>query len=198
MKSPGIPRRSVLALALALAACSTPPPHPIYPDIRFTAEPPIRLDVAAIDIRDDYRPPLRPPNVEHLFPVPPARALENWARDRLQAAGKTGRALFTIGTASATETALPKTTTGITGALTTEPAYRYDLSIEAKLQILDDHGVPIRTSSVRTSRSQSVLEGISPDERDKTWYDMTVAAMGDFDKQMAIEMGNNFGQFLLP
>ncbi len=177
-----------------VAGCSTPPPRPVFPDIRFTTEAPIRLDVAAIDVRDDYQPPLRPPNVDHLFPVPPARAAENWARDRLRATGNVGRAVFILRNASVIETELPRTP-GITGVLTTAPAQRYDITLQATIQIVDAQGLPLRTASVTTTRSQSVLEGITPNERDRAWYDMTKAVMADFNGQMVTEIRNNFGQY---
>jgi hypothetical protein len=181
-----------LALAL-LAGCSTPPPpRPIFADLRYTAEPPIRLEVGRIEIRDEYQAPFKAPNVDHLFPVPPARAAENWAHDRLKATGKTGRAVFVLKNASVIETELPRSQ-GLTGALTTEPAQRYDLALQATVEIVDDRGLPIRTANVSTTRSQSVLDDISPNQRDHAWYDMTKAAMTDFDQQLASEIRNNFG-----
>jgi len=186
----------VAALAAALYGCAQPPPRPTYPDIRFTDRLPLQLDVAALDVQHAYQMPFRAPNVEHLFPVTPSHALENWARDRLHPAGRAGRTVFTILNASVIETELPRTQ-GISGALTTEPAQRYDLAIEAKLQIIDEHGLEAHTVTVRTTRSQSVLEGITPNDRDKAWYDLTKAALDDFDKQMESEIRNNFGTYFI-
>jgi len=77
---------------LAIAACVPPATKPSFPDIRFTDQPKLRLDVAAIEVVDDYHPTFQAPNVDHLFPVPPQRAAENWAHDRLEATGTTRRA----------------------------------------------------------------------------------------------------------
>ncbi len=190
-------RLLIVAFALAgtLTACDTPPPRPSYADIRFTEEPPIRLAVGAVDVASDFKPGFQSPDVEHLFPVPPARALENWAHDRLQAAGGTARARFTIVDAKVIETELPKKKEGITGALTKEPAQRYDATVTARLDLIDDHGVPVRTVNVTSARSQSVLEGITPNERDQTWYDMTKALMADFDQRMSNEISGHFGGY---
>lgn len=185
----------VLALAGTLAACDTAPPRPTFPDIRFTGEPPIRLAVSAVDVRDDFKPSFQAPHVEHLFPVPPERALENWARDRLVAAGGTARARFVIVNASVTETELKKKDEGITGAFTKEPAERYDATVQAKLDILDASGLPVRSVSVEAERSQSVLEGITPNQRDETWYNLTKALMADFDRKMSAEISANFGGY---
>jgi hypothetical protein len=192
------PARRVLHIGAVLAlvaSCSSPPPRPTYPDIRFTGRPPIVLDVARVEVQSAYQAPFKAPNVDHLFPVPPARALENWARDRLKPMGRTGRAVFTIRDASVTETELPMTT-GLQGALTTQPAERYDLRLEATVQIIDDGGLEARTASVKSARSQSVLENITPNDRDKAWYEMTKEAMADFDQQMESEIRGNFGTFV--
>src|SRR5258708_18346729 len=79
-------RRSVLLSPLALsllAGCAPSSQRVVFNDIRFTDKPPLRIDCAAIEIVHDFKPTLQTPNVEHLFPVPPERAMENWARDRL-------------------------------------------------------------------------------------------------------------------
>jgi len=189
------PLRLVLGAVLALVAgCSSPPPRPTFPDIRFTSEAPIRLDVATLEVRDEYQPSMRTPNVDHLFPVTPAHAAENWARDRLKPTGKAGRVVFILRNASVIETELPKTG-GVSGAFTTQAAERYDLTLQATVQIVDAQGLPVRTANVQAQRSQSVLEGITPNDRDRTWYDMTKAAMADFDAQMENEIRNNFGVY---
>ena len=70
-----VSRAAASAPVLARGGCESPPPRPVFPDIRFTSEPPIRLDVARIDdARATTSRRFRSPNVEHLFPVPPARA----------------------------------------------------------------------------------------------------------------------------
>jgi hypothetical protein len=186
---------AVLSLGL-LASCIAPPGKPIYPDIRFDNEPPLLLDVASIDVRNEYVSPGTPANVEQRFPVTPARAAELWAHDRLKANGKIGRARFTITDAGATETNLPQKG-GITGAFTDQPAERYDVTLAGRLDILDDHGFVLRTASVKAFRSQSVLASITPNDRDQAWYDMTKSLITDFDHQMATEMRNNFGYYLM-
>lgn len=189
------PTIAVLALTGALVACESPPPRPTYPEIRFTDQAPIRLAVSVVEVRSEFKPSFQSPHVEHLFPVPPARAMENWAHDRLAAAGGNARAQFTIQDASVVEVELKKKEEGLSGAFTKEPAQRYDATIQATLQIVDERGLPLRTATVKATRSQSVLEGITPNEREKTWYDMTKALMADFDQQMSTEISAHFSGY---
>jgi hypothetical protein len=186
---------AAIALLAGLAACDTAPPRPTYPDIHFTSEAPIRLAVSAIDVRNEYKPTFQSPHVEHLFPVPPAQAAENWVHDRLQAGGGAVRGRFTIQDASVIETQLPKKSEGISGAFKKEATERYDAMLRAMLEIVDARGFALRTVTVKVVRSQSVLEGITPNERDQTWYDMTKALMADFDQQMSAEISANLGGY---
>jgi|HubBroStandDraft_1064217.scaffolds.fasta_scaffold03791_9 hypothetical protein len=193
MRNSALP--AALALVGMLAACESAPPRPTYPDIHFTAASPIRLAVSGVDVRSEFKPTFRSPNVEHLFPVPPSRAAENWAHDRLQvSSGGAHRARFTIQDASVTETELPKKT-GLTATFTKEPAEQYDATLAVMLEIVDDHGVPLRSVAVKVTRSHTVLEGITPNERDQAWYDMTKMLMADFDQQMTAEISAHFGGF---
>ena len=59
----------VLAGAALVAACTSDPPAPSYPPIRFNDGTVLRLNVAEIDIVQAYKAPLKAPNAEHLFPV---------------------------------------------------------------------------------------------------------------------------------
>ena len=181
-------------LCFGLVACSSAPPKPVYPDLRFDAQPPLRLDVAQIQIQNDFQPTYRAPNVEHLFPVPPARAVETWARDRLRAVGQNGIARFTIHNASVTQTDL-KQTPGIAGAFTTEPSERYDMTVQVTLDIMDNTGRTVRTANVTSTRSQSILNNVTPTQREQSWYDMTGDLMVDFDRRMTGEIRNSFGLY---
>jgi hypothetical protein len=93
-----IRRRMVLAAVLLPAACASPPP-PSYPPLSYDYLLPLRLNVASIDVRNDFVPGSAA-DVAMLSPVTPVAALTRMAHDRLFAAGNTGRAVFVIDTAS--------------------------------------------------------------------------------------------------
>jgi hypothetical protein len=151
-------RRTALLLSLlALAACAPASTRPTFQEIRFTDRPKLRLDVSAVDVERVFRPTLREPQVEHLFPVPPEVAAECWARDRLEPTnpGSPRRARVRILDANVRETALKKTE-GLRGAFTTDQAERYDATVEMSVEILGERGFPERTVSAKAQRSQTV------------------------------------------
>ncbi len=189
------PFLAALAIAVALSACDSPAPRPTFADLHFTSAPPIRLAVSEVDIRSEFHSRFQSPNVEHLFPVPPQHALENWAQDRLKAGGGAARARFTILDAAVLETNVKKKDEGLKDALTKRAAERYDASVEARLEIVDATGLAVRTVSVKAARTQSVLEGTTPNEREQAWYDMTKALMAEFDARMSAEISERFGGY---
>jgi hypothetical protein len=180
-------------LCVGLASCGPPPPlSPKYPDISFSGETPLVLDVARIDVRSL----VRPGQFDQDFPAPPLQALANWARDRLRAGGNGNLARFTIVRADATEKNLP-IKGGISGTFTDQVSQEYDVAVDATLEILDAHGMAVRSVHVSASRSRSVLQSATPNDRDKVRYELVKDVMGAFDRQMEAQIRDNFGLYLL-
>ena len=179
-------RRAFLLLLpalAALAACDTPPMRQSFATLTFQDRPPIRLDVAQLEIVDAYKAPGTAPHVDHLFPQKPADVAVAWGRDVLRAVGQRGMATYTIVDASATQTALPRAT-GMTQMFKTEQSDRYDLHIEVKLEV----GNPLLASTgyvtASANRSQTVAEDMTLNEREAVWFQMTESAMRELDKKL--------------
>src|SRR3954447_23672005 len=90
-------RRLALLLPVIVAACGAPEePLTNFQPLRYDYLPPIGLNVAAIDIRQQYFPSGARPDVTAQDPVPPIAALKAMAQDRLKAYGTSNRAIFSI------------------------------------------------------------------------------------------------------
>ena len=180
-----INRRTFLLLSslALLAACDTPPMRQSFATLTFQDRPPIRLDVAQVEIVQGYKAPGVAPHVDHLFPQKPADVAATWGRDVLQAAGERGMATYTVLDASATETALPRST-GLTQAFKTEQSDRYDLHIDVKLEI----GNPLLATTgfvtAAANRSQTVAEDMTLNQREAVWFQMTESAMRELDGKL--------------
>lgn len=184
------------ACLLVLAACSTPPPQNAFPDITFTHETPIRLDVGEITVEQAYKAPLTPPNVEHLFPVQLGQAAMRWARDRLVAAGSSRRARYIVREASVVETSLEQSG-GLTGMFTTEQSERYDARVVVEMQIVAGDGRIEGSLTAKAERSRSVPEDISLNERERLWFQMTEDLMKELDAQLEQTIKTTFFPFVI-
>jgi hypothetical protein len=190
-------RRNVLTAGISLglvSACSSPPPSPPpFPDIRFPGASAMVIDAIRLEIRSQQEPG----EFDRSFPVPPLQAMMNWGRDRLKASGRgTGILRFTIIGASAVQKNLT-TKGGVSGTFTDQISQQYDVAVEGTVEILDDHGMAVRTARASANRSRSVLQSATPNERDTVRYEMVKALMADFDQQMEGYIRNNFGLYLL-
>ncbi len=181
----------VFLFTIGLTACETPLPAQKIPGITFQHLAPIKLAVARVEVTSTYRSPLRPPNVEYLFPTPPGAALRIWAADRLRAQGGAEVAKMVISNASVIDTRL-KIRKGIAGAFFIEQSERYDAVVEADIMIIDGNGNQKAFATARASRSTTVAENVSVSERQRIQFKLVEALMKDFD----IEMEKNIRRYL--
>lgn len=174
---------ALLAVVVLPAACAAPAPVRL-PDMTFTDRPRFLLDVAQIQVVDQYQPAFRLPNIEHQVPVPPAKAVDRWARDRLVPVGNSGTAVITIKDARVIENSL-RVTPGVQGVFTKEQAARYDAFVEVTIDIKPTNiNMPEGSASARAERSRTVAEGISPNELDRVLYELVEGLMRDLDVQL--------------
>ena len=178
-----------------VAACEATTVQPHYPTITFSHLAPVNLDVATVEYVDRYVPPQQAPNVDHLFPVPPSTVAARWAQDRLLPTGVTRRARVVLVTASVTETPLAKTT-GLTGTFTIDQVARYDATAEMRVEIVTDSGVVEGRANAIATRSRTVPEDITLNQRDQIWYEMAEALMRDLDGQLTKNIRLHLGRWV--
>ncbi|HXT81657.1 MAG TPA: hypothetical protein VN702_18990 [Acetobacteraceae bacterium] len=167
-------RRSILLLPLLLAACGEEEPK-LYAPLRYNYLPPIRLNVASVQIEERFIPSGVSPDVSQLDPVRPVDALRAMVQDRLQAFGTSGRAVFAIQDASLT---------------------RKDDVISGRMDVILSIYAPDDTragyAEARVTRSHT---GHIDDLRD-TLYDMTKAMMDAMNIEFEYQIRRNLGGWL--
>ena len=169
-----------LWLAAWVTSCAVPAPSPAYPEITFSHLPPIRLNVAEIDIVENYVPPHRAPNVEHNFPVTPLAAMRRWAIDRIEAAGATRRGRVIIEDARVVAVLLP-IRKGLQGLFYKEQEVRYDAALEVRVEVRAERGYQDSYATARVTHSQTVPEEMTLSERDQLFFAMTEELMRELN-----------------
>ena len=176
----------VLAIGLVtgvLTGCSSAPPARQAPVLDFAHSAPILLNVRVAEIDSRYQPEIAPPNIERSVTPTPQEALIKWAQQRLRSDGTENVARFTIVEAPVTAENLSRTG-GLTGALTTEPAQRWTVTLEAQLKFLDENGTRLDGFTAKVARTRDLKEGMTSEERSLFWSEMIAAAIGEFDAQI--------------
>jgi hypothetical protein len=175
----------VLLLAGPLAACETPPTREPFPKLTYTYLTPYRLAVSDIQIVEAYRPSNAPPYVEQNFPASPAGTAAQWGRDRLKAAGGRARAVYTVLRGAVIETHLkPENSGGMLSDFTVQQSERYDLNIVVRLQVIEPSGQVAATVDGAATRSRTVAEDATLNDRERVWFEMTEQAMKDLNDQL--------------
>ncbi|MBT3370613.1 MAG: hypothetical protein HOA08_12135 [Rhodospirillaceae bacterium] len=185
------------ALCLLLAACESPLPEVSYPELRFNHLPLIELNVARIDIVEKYHSPLQRPHVEHEIPLAPAKAMRNWANDRLRAVGSSGRATFIIVEASVKAAPLAKKK-GLKAAFTLDQAARYDARLEARLEVETAAGLGKGFATATAARHRTMPEAVSINARDDALYNFVEGAAMDFNRVMTTNIDRHLTPFIRP
>ncbi|MBL4692559.1 MAG: hypothetical protein JKY92_04440 [Magnetovibrio sp.] len=150
----------------------------------------VRLNVASINIKSNYKGPIDAPNVEQRFSTPPEQAMFNWAMTRLVAVGgpeNTGIANFVIQDGSVIETRLQKTK-GFKGMFAYEPTTRYDATAKATMSITKDKSGATGTIRVTSKRSIEVSENATLAQREQAWMELVEKLMADFNTQMDVQI----------
>lgn len=172
-----------LAVAFLVAGCATQVQKPVYPQISFAHLPQISMNVARVELEDRYVSPAIEPNVEHRFPVSPAKTALKWGRDRLKPVGAGGVARLIVERASVVEEPLAPTP-GIRGVFTKDQSERYTGVVVVSVEIIDESGAKRAVVRSTARRSQTVPENVSLNEREDIWFRMTEALMATLNENL--------------
>lgn len=187
---------ALLAAVLVLTSCATADRPEVYPKITFTHLPFIQLESASLQVVNQYRPPLRSPNVEHLSPVTFENAVRSWAQHRLRPTG-VGRdqIVVTLTEGSITEKVLP-TDTGITGAFKKEQAVEYEAVADVVVQLVESDGTVRAEATGRAWHSQTAGEKLSDHDRNMIWIGMIEKTLNELDTRIEAGIRQYFGPSL--
>ncbi len=167
-----LPRRSFLALPIAVTACSSDSPmRTSFPTLSYDYLLKLRLNVADIELA----PPPPPGPLDDMDPAPPAQALLQMARDRLVAGGSLGRAVFVVDQAQIMQ---------IPGGL--------DGSLAVHLDVQTSEGTRAGFAEAKVSRR---LVGIGEDLRGSL-YDITQQMMQDMNVEFEYQVRRTLRDWL--
>lgn len=192
--------KKFLALALtaiALVACQEPPATTSPSGISLGNKPPLRLNVAAINVVENYRAPMKLPNVDHTLPTPPIVALKQWAGQRFAAAGTQGALEITVEDASVVETPLAKKD-GLTGFFTDDQEARYDAHIKITLRLYDGvNTISVAEANAEVARWRTINEKATVSQREAMFTSMLQEMMLQLDGESEARIRQYFGRFIV-
>ena len=163
------------------------------PELTFTHQPIIQLDVEKIEIINKYKMPFKAPNIEHLVPISPGASAERWASDILRPVGRVGTARFVITRGTVTRQNL-KIKKGIEGIFSVDQSKEFKGTVEVRLDIFKDQRKAVVRASA--SSSQTLREDASPNTQARLWYNIVESLMQSFDREMREQINSHFQKYL--
>jgi len=184
-------------IGFALVSCSSDSVAPEYKPISFADSKPLVFNVSAINVVNEYQSPGIAPNVEHLFITTPAQALQVWGKERLQAKGTSKSLRIVIKDASVIEQAIPKSE-GWKGTFTKEQTSNFTARLNARLEIVGDDPIfPEAEINVTVSRSKTLGEDATLNDRNALYYELTNELINDFNKEAEKNIQTSFYKYLV-
>ena len=174
---------------LTITGCSTSIPNQALPKLTYSHMSPLSFAVETVEIDNRYNASVDPAFVESWFPISPVSAIRTWAIERLKPVGNVGSGtlLIVINKASVRKHDL-KLDTSFKGVFTKQQSNRYDINIDVTLELIDRTGKRVGFSSAQVTRSTTTREDISLNDRDRHWLDITEKTMGDFNREIELNV----------
>ncbi len=189
-------RFSLLFLPVVfLGACfdmSAPPPPP---SLSFRGYQPIYFNVSSIEVVEEYRSPMRAPNVEHIMPYSPADAVQLWTKQRLRASGGNKTMQVVVKDASVVEKSLP-TDGGVVGFFKSEPDREYNARLEVEIRIYGDAALSEASASVVGTRMLTITESDSVEDRDMKFRGMIKEMMVVMNAELEKNIYQHLGSYV--
>lgn len=169
------------------------PQTPTHAPLSFAKYAPFNLDVANVNITEEYQTSSQPPHVEGLFHTPPAEGVRIWVRDRIHPIG--GNRTLAVVIKDASVVATPQTPSG--GTYTHESGTRYDARLEIEMRIYGETQAMSEASiDVVATRSDTLPASASAADREALYDRMTRALMDVANGELEKNFYRYFGNYL--
>jgi len=185
---------------LVLCSCGGDDSPVDFKPLTFVRFQPIYLNVSNIEYVQEYKSPMRAPNVEHLMPYSPEDAMHIWIKDRIRPVGPEKMLQVIIKDASVVAIELHKDSS-FEDFFTVDQDRRYDAKLEVELRIYGSKSALSEANvSVKAARSVTMSENASLYRRNAIFRqliaDMMESVNAELEKNMYQYMGNyiNYSQ----
>lgn len=193
MKKHAVFMGAVAAVVLSLSACAGEPSYRA-PDLTFANVAPVSLNVAQIEVRDAYKPPMTPPNVEHTFQTPLYVTTENLLKRQLAAGGQANILRAVITDASVVREELP-VDGGFMNYFKIEESARLNGRVVVRFELVsaDAPDIVIRHMTLTVKRQKTILEDASVSDLERASFRLTEDMMSDLSGGIMTSVRGAFG-----
>lgn len=168
-------KKLVFALPfLALTACGSTPPAPIFEPLDYSYLPPILLKVSQVNVVNNDVPTPSQVRMAGLDPAPPADTLLAMLKQRLQPAGQPGTATVTVEDAY-----VDQVNGNLVGQMTVD------------LNMASANGLATGFTEASVSATQTAPDSDNPDDTRSALYNLTKRLMTQMNVQLQYQIQKN-------
>lgn len=164
---------------LALAACGTTPPAPVFTPLDYSYLPPILLKVAQVNVVNAYVPTSSQVRMAGLDPAPPAETLLAMLKHRLQPAGQPGTATVTVESAYVDQVG-----GNLVGQMTVD------------VNLTSANGLATGFTEASVSATQTVPQSDNVDDTRAALYGLTKRLMTQMNVQLQYQVQKNLPHWI--
>lgn len=166
------------------------------PQLDFSGKMPLLFEARGSKVVSTYKSPMRAPNIEHLMPLSPEKAVRGWVEDRIRTVGGgKHRVRVEIRSAAVTEVSLPKSES-LLSIFSPGEKVRLDARVNVALQIINKSGAVQGEATVSSWGSQVVDKGASLSERRAVWFELVRDLMHDVDRKLERSAKDHLSAFM--
>lgn len=159
--------------------------------LQSLSKAPISLNVASIEVMNDYTPSDDDFCVDTLMSPSPSEIVQQWASDRFQLRGTKGRAVLVIEEASLKEDPVSLDP----GNFFSSPLIRYRGNLVIKLKLFSSDGDRLGTAEASASASRTASESLTVREREKLWICLVETLLNQLDPVLESKIQEHLSDF---
>ena len=180
---------------LSLQSCSlSSGPEPAL-GLNFEDLKPYLVDVAAVEVVEEYTSRFDDPFVEHLSPVTPIQGLREWVTARFRAVGSVGTLRIIVTDAGIIGKSLD-TNRDFKALFISEQGAEFMGTVSVTIDVLDAQGISLAHVSVHASASKTLAEDASLRDRDYAMFSLTESLLKAFSREASRQINQYFNLFL--
>ncbi len=185
----------LLPLLFLLSSCIDLSVPTAGPAPNFKRYQPIYMNVSGIEVLEEYKSPMRAPNVEHTMPYSPADAMQIWVKQRLRAAGGDKTMQVIIKDASVIGKARPNAG-GFFNMFSSAPDHDYNARLEVEMRIYGDAALSEASISVVATRTLEMNQNAGARARDQKFRAMIDEMMTTVNAEMEKNIFQHLGAYV--
>lgn len=170
---------AVMSVSVVGCALGDAQPRP-QPTLAYRKYPPVRLNVARVEVVDQYGITNKAPYIENQMAAPLPDVVHDWAQNRFQAMGQDGVLTITITKASMIREDLQRTQ-GIKGVFTVDQSERVTGDIAVSFSATGMSFGTSGTAQVNAKGSRTVAEDASLQQQDIVLANLTDSLLVELD-----------------